>query len=126
MEKKEIKIDNMVGISLVEGESYINLCAHPIRIRVDDKVINIPVSGVAAKVDRMQDELIWHSKIQVKKQIYGEIIGLPEPKKGVMFIVPSIVLNALNNTRSDVVCPGRTIRDANGVISYTPYLSKRD
>lgn len=55
--------------------------------------------------------------ITVSKTIYKDIIGLPKEKEGVMYIVSAVVLNALqhkNDNRTDIIAPGKPIKDSNG------------
>ena len=39
------------------------------------------------------------------------VIGLPEPKENTIYIVSSVMLNFIPDTRVDVVAPGNVVRD---------------
>lgn len=43
--------------------------------------------------------------IDIVTYTYSEVSGLPEPKKDTMYLVSWAVLQALNNTRPDVIAP---------------------
>lgn len=62
----------------------------------------------------------------VCKQIFGEVVGLPEPKEGVMYIISSYVLGA--TTRCDVCAPATghpdAVRDDKGHILSVPCFVK--
>lgn len=45
---------------------------------------------------------------------YGEVEGLPEPQQGIVYIVSSLVLEAMKGKRSDIVAPGELVRDKSG------------
>ena len=74
------------------------------RVDTDRKVEHIPIEGSSKKV-------------AVVNTIYKDIVGLPEKKDGIMYIVSAIVLNALQqrgSMRDDVVAPGKSIKDSHG------------
>ncbi len=39
------------------------------------------------------------------------VLGLPEPKENTIYIVSSVMLNFIPNTRVDIVAPGNVVRD---------------
>ena len=58
------------------------------------------------------------------KQVFGELEGLPEPEKDVMYIVSLLVLES--SSRSDLVAPAtghkETVRNEKGHIVSVPYF----
>ena len=53
--------------------------------------------------------------VRVKRTVYVEPTGLPEPEAGTWFIVSQIVFNALPG-RDDLCVPAEVVRDADGNI----------
>ena len=93
---------------------YINLTPHQID-EVQTKT-SIPSSGIARI--RQNTELVGTIEgIQVYRTTFdpSTIEGLPEPRKGVIYIVSALVLNAVGN-RSDCVAPGNVVRNDEGVV----------
>ena len=58
------------------------------------------------------------------RQVFGEVIDLPEPQPGTVYIVSAMVLSALAGSRSDVVAPAtghpECIRNDKGHILSVP------
>jgi hypothetical protein len=101
--------------------NIINLTPHDITVvapdapevmsRQDAKTrgITYSASGTIARVKstHTSDDIpgFHHTVVQT---IYGEIEGLPEPKRGTIYIIATLVLNALKSKgmlRGDVVSP---------------------
>jgi len=109
---KEIKIERL-----------INLTPHPLNLMGDEGELVIPPSGRIARA-REERELIEYlilegRKIPVYKVRYGEVIDLPPPEPGVIYVVSSITAQAVARTdpgRDDVVIPGDPVRDQEGRI----------
>lgn len=53
------------------------------------------------------------SGIPIYEAVYGDVVGLPEEKDGVVYIVSGMV-NAAAEGRGDVYSPGSLIRDDEG------------
>lgn len=101
------------------GQTFVNLCLHDIRVQSKDGIVTIPQSGVVARGKRNQNDIEEFAGIAITRSVYSEVYGMPDKLKGVIYIVSAEVLNILNDSRSDVVCPGRTHKDAFGNQSYT-------
>lgn len=101
----------------------INLTAHNIHILNPDLGLDlsIPSSGIEVRVST---EILEDAGNGIYKIGYGEITGLPEPEEGTIFIVSSMVLAAVGNSRPDVFAPAsfRPIRDDQGRIIGVPGL----
>ena len=78
------------------------------------RVTEIPASGTVARVSSTK-ELVEEINgcFPVFKEKYGEVIGLPEPKDGVLFVVSRLV-KAARPERTDLLVPGELLRDDNG------------
>lgn len=91
---------------------YINLTAHTINEVTTG--LMIPRSGIIARVKQETYTYAEHAGVPVYKSVFGEVQGLPEEKKGVMYIVSALTLNAIPSHRKDIVAPGNLQRDENG------------
>lgn len=109
----------------------INLTPHDIAIHANAPgggvyVVFVPPSGRVARLDeeyRVITELVLSGEawVAVGRPRYGAILGLPEPKPGVLYIASARVAEAAAGLgRRDVVAPdtspGSAIRDPDGQI----------
>lgn len=93
------------------GVNIINLTAHPIRVM--NKVFE---SEGNARV-MIKEKLLYHnndSGIVFQANVYGDVIGLPEPKENTIYIVSKYVFNVLNY-RKDLAFPGRYVDDGDAM-----------
>ena len=102
---------------------FVNLTPHVITIVNDngEKIIEIPPSGEVVRVNISQEIVRYVDGIPVKKTVFNDIQNLPEPQNDTIFIVSTIVLQALKDkgiNRDDVVAPdtNSAVRDENGRI----------
>jgi hypothetical protein len=87
---------------------FVNLTPHEIVEMTAE--LRFPSEGIA----RVSVEYMTNSEINgipLFEAKYGEVEGLPEPKERTIYIVSSLVLGAVKDTRSDVVAPGELVRD---------------
>lgn len=86
--------------------TMINLTPHTIVLRMLDSVIEIPPSGIVARVTTNQefvgDARIGDSIIPVYRRTFGEVENLPE--EGTPCLVSALVLNAVPG-RKNVFAP---------------------
>ncbi|MEM5852921.1 MAG: hypothetical protein QW228_00920 [Candidatus Aenigmatarchaeota archaeon] len=105
----------------------VNLTPHPIVVKIGSSQIVIPPSGKIARVKVDQQIVGEIDGIPLVKNIYGDIEGLPSPEDGVIYIVSTLVLNAVKD-RDDVVAPDTStgvIRDNHGnIIAITRFVVK--
>ncbi len=91
----------------------VNLTPHTIKIMGDDSIIEIPASGEVARVS-MEDNLIMMlDGVRIVKTSYGPVVGVPDAKDGVVYLVSNLVRLALPN-RTDLLAPGQLVRDEAG------------
>lgn len=101
----------------------INLTPHPIVLRNESGDTTIEPSGTVARVTTRPGQLQYLSGVPVPvaaPDTIDEVVGLPEPKEGHLFIVSGFVGAAIK-ARWDVVVPGtapadQPVRDDNGRI----------
>ncbi len=99
--------------------NVINLTPHVVVVETENGRHEFPPSGVVARVSTTQDQIGEINKVPVVKTVFGDVAGIPEEKEGTVYIVSSLVAQAVAGTRSDVVAPdtGPTaIRDEAGRI----------
>ena len=101
--------------------TFVNLTPHDIVVyRDDDRTETIPASGQVARVQTIQEQVDELNFIPVVRTKFGEVEGLPEPRRDTVYIVSSLVLQALRGSRKDIVAPDTgpesAVRDENGRI----------
>jgi hypothetical protein len=106
--KKEIK-KNM-------KKTIINLTPHNISLFKDGQLVEtIPSSGVVARVSVTSEIIGELNGFEIRRNAYGEIIGLPERTEGTVYIVSALVAQAAKD-RDDIVITDGAVRDAEGRI----------
>ena len=92
----------------------VNLTPHPLTFEgIGGKYLTIHPSGIATRVDTVTQRVDIVSELDVEipvnKVRYTNIVNLPGPEEGTIFIASSIV--AMTANRKDVVSPD-TSRDS--------------
>ena len=101
-----------------------NLTPHEVCFMLEDgKVYSIPPSGTVARCEVKRERVGFLSvdgiKIPVNDTAFGQIENLPEPEEGTVYIVSSIVAQAVAATaphRTDIFIVDDTVRDEKGRI----------
>jgi hypothetical protein len=73
-------------------------------------------SNGVARCKTLESVVAEINGIKVNKREFGGVEGLPEPAEGVVYVVSSIVAQALKGSRDDVFVPDEFIRDEKGNI----------
>lgn len=95
-----------------------NLTPHILKLKDSDgrnvEILACPLEDVACVSSSLvrTEELLG---IPIYQTVYGEVINLPDPEKGVYLVVSPLVA-ARCQGRQDILIPGTTIRDENGFI----------
>jgi hypothetical protein len=119
-----------------EPVEFLNLTPHEVTVfdaEGKNVIMRIPPSGVIARVETISEIIGYcdagQTKIPIRATRYGEIRGLPETKRGVIYIVSTVVLLALKAKgikRDDVVAPDTNpdsvVRDPEGRIIGVKYF----
>lgn len=105
---------------------YVNLTPHPVVVRdLDGNVVTFPPSGTVARLTMDEQALPSIDGVQRIRREKQGIAGLPQSEDGTVYIVSSMVLDAVRG-RSDVIAPdtGPTaIRDADGrIVAVTRWV----
>ncbi|NNV07148.1 hypothetical protein ETC03_12230 [Geobacillus sp. MMMUD3] len=102
---------------------FVNLTPHVLNIVRDDGSIalSVPPSGTVARVTTQQTVVCQLAGVDVVRTVFGDVVGLPDPQDGVVYVVSTLVLQALSASgvdRSDVVAPDTSpasvVRDDTG------------
>lgn len=95
---------------------FVNLTQHDLTIVLengDDLVLH--ASGEVARVAFSTQQVDEIDGIPIYKTIYEpEIVGLPEPQDGTIFVVSSLTAQTIK--RPDVLAPTKLIRDDDGQV----------
>jgi exosome complex RNA-binding protein Csl4 len=86
---------------------FVNLTPHTINVVVGDKKHEFKSEGIA-RVSSESKTVGEIDGIPVVDTVLGDIVGMPEPKLGVVYIVSRMVRDAMvrkGMDRQDVVCP---------------------
>ena len=98
--------------------NIINLTPHALNLIADSKTITIQLSGQVARcsVDRVQVDTVTIDgvTIPVNRTQFGAVTDLPDPQPNTVFIVSSLVAQAVS--RADVLAVDDTVRDDQGRI----------
>ena len=97
--------------------NFINLTPHTINLNDGRSFVSQGVARVTATFSEIENDIC--------SQNFGDIIGLPKPEKGVIYIVSGIVLNACKELGiKDCVAPAsghtETKRNEKGHIVSVP------
>lgn len=84
----------------------VNLTRHSITEVTTGKVF--PTSGRIARVDTVNVDTQFIDDIPVYLTTLSEVIGLPEPEEGTVFIVSALTLKQVPDDRTDVLATGNT------------------
>lgn len=99
-------------------EKLINLTPHALKVfAADGKTLvkEILASGTVPRCQQVNTLLKEEEGVGFYATSYGEVVGLPEPKKDTLLIVSFMVRQALPE-RKDLLSPGDLVRDESGQI----------
>jgi len=101
----------------------VSLLAHNTIVRINGRDIVISPSGQVARVAATSRTVATVGEIPIVATEFGEIMGLPEPTAGVLYITSTLVAQAAARMgRTDVVSPdtGPTvIREDGRIVAVT-------
>lgn len=94
--------------------NIINCTPHDLNIvREDGTVLTIAPSGVIPRCTQREEVVSSLDGIAVTRQVFGEVIDLPEPQPGKYLVVSRLVASATRG-RKDLLVPGPMVRGADG------------
>lgn len=84
----------------------VSVLPHEITVRLDGRDVVIPPSGQLARVATSTREIATVDGIPIVATVFGEIVGLPEPQPGVLYLGSTLLAQAAaRQGRTDVVSP---------------------
>lgn len=94
-----------------------NLTPHTINFVSSEghPIMDIEPAGAIARVSVKTETVGKIDGIPVTKSVYGEVVDLPKPEDGTIYIVSSLVAGRVPE-REDVFIPSESVRDENGRI----------
>ena len=110
--------------------TFINLTPHDINILTPSGLRTIEPHDYCARVNASTRTVDTIDDIPIVEQTFGDVNGLPDPAPDTFYLVSSIVLNALDTPRPDVLAPATganhgVMRDQRGNIQSVTRLIKR-
>lgn len=92
----------------------VNCTPHEINIvKEDGSILTIEASGIVPRCTQTEAHVASINGIAVTKQVFGEVINLPEAQPGVFLVVSRLVASAAKG-RKDLLVPGPMIRGEDG------------
>lgn len=112
---------------MTNNVKVVNCTPHDVNLVTEKGNITFPRSGIIPRLTESQEKINSISsngiRIDIMKKSFNEPEGLPEPKKGTIYIVSALVAGACKN-RDDLVVPNDTVRDEAGRIIGCKNLAK--
>lgn len=95
---------------------FVNLTQHDLTIVLENgNGLVLPASGEVTRVTFSTQQVDEVDGIPIYKTIYEpEVVGLPEPQDGIIFVVSSLAAQTVK--RPDVLAPTKLIRDDDGQV----------
>ncbi len=94
----------------------INLTPHDISLMRNGQVVEIfPASRMPARVSVSTEIVGEINGFEIRKNVYGQVVNLPEREEGTVYIVSALVAQAAKD-RDDIFVTDGAVRDADGRI----------
>ena len=94
----------------------INLTPHDISLMRNGQVVEIyPASRTPARVSVSAEIVGEINGFEIRKNVYGQVVNLPEREEGTVYIVSALVAQAAKD-RDDILVTDGAVRDAEGKI----------
>lgn len=105
----------------------MNMTPHTINFVTEDgaPLMAVEPSGTIARVSVKTETIGEIAGIPVTKSVYSDIVDLPAPQEGVVYVVSSLVAQRCVD-RDDVYIPNESVRDNQGRIIGCKSLGKVD
>lgn len=92
----------------------VNCTPHQLDVVCEDgTILTIEASGIVPRCTQTEAHVASINGIAVTKQVFGEVINLPEAQPGVFLVVSRLVASAAKG-RKDLLVPGPMIRGEDG------------
>lgn len=102
----------------------INNCTpHALHLRrIDGTFLDLPKGITVPRLTTTKSTVVEINGLQVTRQVFGDVAGLPDQEPGTILIVSRMVKDACPE-RTDLYCPGELIRDPDGAVIGADGLS---
>lgn len=111
-------------INAVTTQTILKNCTpHSLNVLVGEEVIDLAPTGIVPRCSQSEVTAGEVAGIPVTRQVFGEVIDLPEPEEGVFFVVSRMVAAACPERR-DLLIPGALVRDDEGRVVGCRGLSR--
>jgi len=99
---------------MIKSVKMKNLTPHEVVVYDDkgDVKLRVKPSGTIARVTTKQEVVGYLNGVPVVKTEFVEVQGLPKPEDNTVYIVSSLVAQAVARERGDVVAPDTSPRSA--------------
>lgn len=108
-------------------KKLVNLTPHPIYLVGDKGGMALLPSGTVARCEvqreRIGEIMLGDATLPVYRSTLGAVEGLPDPAEDTVYIVSSLVAQAVPD-RDDVLFPDELVRDENGRVIGARALSR--
>lgn len=95
---------------------FVNLTPHRITvIKEGNIVLDVPPSGVVPRCSVISEVVFEIDGVPITKNVFGEVVGLPDRQEDTYYIVSALVKNAVPE-RDDLLVPVGTVKDDEGRI----------
>ena len=106
----------MTVINEVESAKLVNLTPHAVNIvKATGSKMDLAPTGNIARCSQSNEMVGSINGIAITRQVFGDVVGLPEPQEGTLYVVSRLVAAACPE-RNDLVIPGPLLRDTDGRI----------
>lgn len=94
----------------------INLTPHAINLVRNGQIVEtLPAAALPARVSVSAEIVGEINGFEIRKNVYGQVVNLPEREEGTVYIVSALVAQAAKD-RDDILVTDGAIRDADGKI----------
>lgn len=92
----------------------VNCTPHEINVvKEDGTILTIEASGIVPRCTQTEAHVASINGIAVTKQVFGEVINLPEAQPETFLVVSRLVASAAKD-RTDLLVPGPMVRGEDG------------
>lgn len=95
--------------------TLVNLTPHVINVILEGSALALPTSGQVARVSSKSEKVGEAAGVPLFATTFGEVVDLPQPEEGVLYVVSAMVRAALSS-RTDLASPGDPVRDGEGKV----------
>ncbi|MGI5927973.1 MAG: hypothetical protein ACOX8A_12495 [Thermacetogeniaceae bacterium] len=99
-----------------ETMKIINLTPHAINLVRNGQIVEtLPAAALPARVSVSAEIVGEINGFEIRKNVYGQVVNLPEREEGTVYIVSALVAQAAKD-RDDILVTDGAVRDADGKI----------